>query len=166
MFLHTDLCLAVAWCCLHRCRWLWCLGRWWCCRWGSGWPWSPSSSSHLSQEAGAVLCGPRRAAAPGQHLAPHDLSVYCGTHRDISHIYNGVWIHNTLRVRFYLSKYHKNMCETVRCKLSSSPETENTFHLCILSSLLRISLPVFVDKHQPLNALRGSESLCCLQTVA
>lgn len=90
-FSRTDLCLAVAWCCLHTCRWLWCSGRWWCWCWGWGWPWSPSSSSRLSQEAGAALCGPRRAAAPGRPPAPHDPSVCCRTpHRHFHTFYISV----------------------------------------------------------------------------
>lgn len=32
--------------------------------------------------------------------------------------------------------------------------------------MLSAHLPILIDEHQPLDALRGSEGLCCLQIVA
>lgn len=50
---------------------------------------------------------------------------------------------------------------TVRYRLSSATTLSGS------ESLTQpLHSPVLVDKHQPLNALRGSEGLCCLQTVA
>lgn len=95
-----HLSLAVVWCSPHGCHSLGYSAHWWCPSWDS--PWNLSFSNRLSQEVGAVLCGPRPAAAPGRHPALPGRSVCC-------------WMQKCLHICHYRNTFN------VDCLFTGSP---------------------------------------------
>lgn len=121
----------MVWCFLHRCHWLWCLARLWCCYWGWDLPWSLSFSSRLSREVDAVLCAPRRAAAPGQPPAPHGLNACCRIQRCV--IFAGGFSQNK-GIRF--SRNCETGCNIIFLSISCTPRYKPKHYLLNQNTVL------------------------------